>query len=98
MPNPGQRVDNPGSPPQQLENRHGTQLTNTAILLLPELDEGGKDPMRCLIFALSVSGVVFAAFAAPAKDMAARTELHAIDTLTLSDAQFLSGDANGRRT
>jgi dienelactone hydrolase len=52
--------------------------------------------MRRLIFALSVSAVVFAAFAAPANDMAARTELHAIDTLTLSDGQFLSGDVNGR--
>jgi dienelactone hydrolase len=30
--------------------------------------------------------------------MAARTELHSIDTLTLSDAQFLSGDANGKPT
>jgi predicted dienelactone hydrolase len=31
-------------------------------------------------------------------DMAARTELHSIDTLTLSDAQFLSGDTNGKVT
>ena len=30
--------------------------------------------------------------------MAARTELHAIETLTLSDAQFLTGDANGKAT
>ncbi|MCX7310558.1 MAG: dienelactone hydrolase family protein [Alphaproteobacteria bacterium] len=32
------------------------------------------------------------------KDMAARTELHAIQTLTLTDKQFLTGDANGRPT
>jgi dienelactone hydrolase len=32
------------------------------------------------------------------QDMAARTELHSIDTLTLSDTQFLSGDANGKAT
>lgn len=31
-------------------------------------------------------------------DMAARTELHAIETLTLSDAQFLKGDPNGKAT
>ena len=30
------------------------------------------------------------------KDLAARTELRAIETLTLSDQQFLSGDKNGR--
>ena len=54
--------------------------------------------MRRLIFALSISLMASAAFAAPANDMAARTELHAIDTLTLSDAQFLNGDANARKT
>jgi dienelactone hydrolase len=54
--------------------------------------------MHRLIFALSVSLVVSAASAAPANDMAARTELHAIDTLTLSDAQFLSGEVNARTT
>jgi hypothetical protein len=32
------------------------------------------------------------------QDMAARTELHSIDTLTLSDTQFLCGDANGKAT
>jgi dienelactone hydrolase len=31
-------------------------------------------------------------------DMAARTELHSINTLTLSDAQFLRGDAEGKAT
>ena len=31
-------------------------------------------------------------------DMAARTELHSIETLTLSDTQFLRGDANGKAT
>jgi dienelactone hydrolase len=32
------------------------------------------------------------------QDVAARTELHSIDTLTLSDTQFLGGDANGKAT
>ncbi len=54
--------------------------------------------MRHLIFALSVYLVASAALAAPANDVAARTELHAINTLTLSDAQFLSGDANAAPT
>jgi dienelactone hydrolase len=52
--------------------------------------------MPRLTFALCVSLAASAAFAAPTNDMAARTELHAIDTLTLSDAQFLGGDANAR--
>jgi hypothetical protein len=54
--------------------------------------------MHRVIFALSVSLVASAAFAAPTNDMAARTELHTIDTLTLSDVQFLTGDANARAT
>jgi dienelactone hydrolase len=54
--------------------------------------------MRRLIFALSVYLVASAALAAPANDVAARMELHAINTLTLSDAQFLSGDANATPT
>jgi dienelactone hydrolase len=47
----------------------------------------------------------FIAFAASAgagelapPDMAARTELHSINTLTLSDAQFLRGEADGKAT
>ena len=52
-----------------------------------------------LIAALPISLVASLAVAEPdSQNMAARTELHAIDTLTLSDAQFLSGDANGRAT
>src|SRR5215469_10085314 len=31
-------------------------------------------------------------------DVAVRIELHAVDTMTLSDAQFLTGDANGKAT
>jgi dienelactone hydrolase len=54
--------------------------------------------MHRLIFAISLSLVASASFAAPANDMPARTELHAINTLTLSDAQFLSGDANAKAT
>jgi len=48
---------------------------------------------------VAVCCVASMARAEPApQDLAARTELHAIDTLTLSDAQFLSGDANGKPT
>ena len=54
--------------------------------------------MHAIIFALLVSCVASASFAAPVNDMPARTELHAINTLTLSDAQFLSGDANAKAT
>jgi dienelactone hydrolase len=54
--------------------------------------------MHRLIFTLSISLVASAALAAPTNDIAARTELHAIDTLTLSDTQFLTDDANARTT
>jgi dienelactone hydrolase len=61
--------------------------------------------MHRIIFALSISLATSSicvtastGFAQSGNDMAARTELHAIDTLTLSDAQFLSGDANGKTT
>jgi dienelactone hydrolase len=49
-----------------------------------------------LIFALSVSLVTSAAFAGPTNDMALRAELHTIETFTLSDVQFLNGDANAK--
>jgi dienelactone hydrolase len=52
-----------------------------------------------LIAALPVSLLASFALAEPiSQDMSARTELHSIDTLTLSDAQFLSADANGKAT
>src|SRR6202008_2618853 len=52
-----------------------------------------------LILALAVSLVASVAFSEPmSQEMAARTELHSIDTLTLSDAQFLGGDANAKAT
>jgi dienelactone hydrolase len=52
-----------------------------------------------LIAALAVSLAASIAVAEPVShDMAARTELHSVDTLTLSDAQFLSGDANAKAT
>ncbi len=58
--------------------------------------------MKCpsLIAALSISvATASLAIAEPlANDLAARTELHAVETLTLSDTQFLKGDANGKAT
>jgi hypothetical protein len=52
-----------------------------------------------LIAVLPVSLAVSLAVAEPIPyDMAARTELPSIDTLTLSDAQFLTGDAKGKAT
>src|SRR5262245_5761874 len=60
-----------------------------------------EDPMSRLglIAVLPVSLVVSLAVAQPIPyGMAARTELHSIDTLTLSDAQFLGGEAKGKVT
>jgi hypothetical protein len=58
--------------------------------------------MKCpsLIAVLSISAAAASlAIAEPASnDLAARTELHAIETLTLSDTQFLKGDTNGKAT
>ena len=47
--------------------------------------------------ALSLSAPTFAQTQAPAsREIAARVELHAIPSLTLTDQQFLAGDANGK--
>jgi dienelactone hydrolase len=58
--------------------------------------------MKCpdLISVLSISlATASLATAEPvSNNLAARTELHAIETLTLSDTQFLKGDADGRAT
>jgi dienelactone hydrolase len=48
--------------------------------------------------ALALSFVTLAVAQTVPPGMAARTELHAIDTLTLSDAQFLKGDPGGKAT
>jgi hypothetical protein len=45
-----------------------------------------------------LSFVALAAAETTPPGMAARTELHTIDTLTLSDAQFLKGDPGGKAT
>jgi len=46
------------------------------------------------VLTISLAAVSLAV-AEPVQDMAARTELHAIESMTLSDAQFLTGDAKG---
>lgn len=48
--------------------------------------------------ALALLFVVSAAAQSVPPGMATRTELHAIETLTLSDAQFLKGDPGGKAT
>jgi len=60
-----------------------------------------KQPNLLFVFGLCSFSLVasFAAAADPAfPDMAARTELISINTLTVSDAQFLTGDTNGNAT
>jgi dienelactone hydrolase len=57
--------------------------------------------MRAVIAAwILCTGILIAGIETSAqpmpKDIAARVELHAIPTLTLSDRQFLTGDANGK--
>jgi dienelactone hydrolase len=55
--------------------------------------------LHIIIAALTFSlGVSFAAADSALEDVAARTELIPIQTLTLSDSQFLTGDANAKAT
>src|ERR1043165_10178977 len=48
------------------------------------------------VAALGLAAPAIAQTQAPARDIAARVELHAIPSLTLTDQQFLGGDANGK--
>jgi hypothetical protein len=50
----------------------------------------------CLLLSLVIAQP--AAADPSVKELAARTELHPIATLTLTDAQFLTGDKNGKAT
>src|SRR5256885_8556057 len=53
--------------------------------------------MRALYSALLAAlALATPAWAQDTKPIAARVEIHAISSLTLSDQQFLSGDANGK--
>src|SRR5262245_54507605 len=62
----------------------------------------GEDLMtrtiRLCALALIATACTTAATAGPPPEIAARTELHAIQTLTLSDAQFLKGDSEAKAT
>src|SRR5919198_5347417 len=51
----------------------------------------------CVLSAIAIA-VATPIAAGPAPEIAARTELHAIQTLTLSDAQFLKGDNEAKAT
>src|SRR5262245_47043351 len=60
-----------------------------------------KQPNLLIVLGVCSFSLVasFAAAADPAfPDMAARTELISINTLTVSDAQFMTGDTNGKAT
>jgi dienelactone hydrolase len=52
----------------------------------------------CAVAAFALGLAMPVAAAEPVQDIAARTELHAIQTLTLSDKQFLTGDAEAQAT
>ena len=72
-----------------INRRNETQRTKICYRILSLLNMGERDapPHLC---AVPPSGCLRRV------RRAARTELHAIDTLTLSDSQFLSGDTNAR--
>src|SRR5882724_4943986 len=50
----------------------------------------------CIFAAFALAIAAPAAAESPAKDIAARSELHSIHTLTLSDKQFLTGDTEAQ--
>jgi dienelactone hydrolase len=63
----------------------------------------GRDAMitiarLCALSAIAIALIAPALGAGPAPDIATRTELHAIQTLTLSDSQFLKGDSEAQAT
>jgi dienelactone hydrolase len=60
------------------------------------LEDSVKPHLVAALYLLLLSPL--AATESSLKDFAARTELHSIQTLTLSDAQFLTGNADGRPT
>jgi dienelactone hydrolase len=53
---------------------------------------------RLVLAGVLVLSLISLAAAETMSGIAARTELHTIDTLTLSDAQFLKGDSSGKAT
>src|SRR5579872_1106520 len=62
------------------------------------------DEMRALFFAIVAALVIPGTVKAedqphltPSKEIAARVELHPVRSLTISDQQFLTGDANGKQ-
>src|SRR5580692_162490 len=57
-----------------------------------------KSKVAVICCALWLFGAMSAHAADTAKDIAARTELHDIQTLTLSDQHFLKGEADGKPT
>lgn len=64
---------------------------------MPEKPLGRNAVIRASIFAAFALALAVPAAAEPtAKDIAARTELHAIQTFTLSDKQFLTGDTEAK--
>jgi hypothetical protein len=52
----------------------------------------------CAVAAFALGLAMPLAAAQLPQDIAARTELHAIQTLTLSDKQFLTGDSEAKAT
>jgi acetyl esterase/lipase len=59
---------------------------------------GWRAAVAAAIFCTGVSVICIEASAQSIpKDVAARTEIHAIPSLTISDQQFLTGDGNGKQ-
>src|SRR5205814_8763866 len=66
---------------------------------MPQNTPGRNAMMRsCIVAAFALGLAMPLAAAEPVQDIAARTELHGIQTLTLSDEQFLSGDSEAKAT
>src|SRR5262249_29114641 len=86
--------------PLLCEGWQGHRLAANLVARPGNRPKNGEASMK----AVCLAGLIACALAAPAaaqsadsgKQIAARVELHAIPSLTLTDQQFLSGDANGK--
>src|SRR5262249_25377838 len=87
----------PPSSPRPTPARVSTRLESVRVGRLVHME--ARMPRVLLVLTLTLTFVLPAVVRAQdpnLKQLAARVELHAIPSLTLSDAQFLTGDTSGK--
>jgi dienelactone hydrolase len=93
------------SPPEQGESVSASRKRNRALEVCKEAGEGPASKPRRHMKSLYAVAALALSFACPlsllaqdsaTRQFASRTELHTIPSLTLSDEQFLKGEAGGK--